>query len=90
MLKLLVLAAAGSLTLAPAYAADYREAKSLCAEAVAASLDRNGDDARVRLKRIRDYRTTQITVRVEFEDGFKAVGECEVGDREVRLTNVAA
>lgn len=78
MKKTAIIAAFSTLLVAPAYAADFAEAKAACAAAIAEKAGKPADGLQSKLVKGRERGALLVTVEVLFADGAKATGDCKV------------
>lgn len=68
---------------APAFAADYNDAKAVCAAALAEKAGKTLEGATTRLVKARSGASVKLTIATTFADGAKLKGECRVRGDEV-------
>ncbi|NWG91971.1 MAG: hypothetical protein HXY21_05615 [Parvularculaceae bacterium] len=90
MLKTAIAAAVLLAIAAPASAADFNDAKALCASGIAAKLGKTLEGANVKLVKGRQGAGTQVTVTVSFPDGVASTAQCKVKQGEVASLEVVS
>lgn len=78
MKKTAMVAFAAALFASSAMAAEFAEAKSACAAAIAEKAGKSADALQSKLVKGRQRGAALVTVEVQFADGAKVTGDCKV------------